>query len=343
MSSDVRFRLNQDWPTADLEHVGKCPLCDSTDRILAFDGVQDWSFNTAPGKWAYWDCLGCKSLYLDPRPSEESIGRAYHAYYTHAGENTSYLARFKVRLRHEYFSFLTGKSIAPRLNIPRPLSPIISLLRDMVLVPFGLRELAEMPGGRYVDVGCGQGSSVKLAAQMGWRATGIEIDPAAASVARASNLDVRLGTYELLTGFKGQVDYMQCSHVVEHVHNPRHLLSLLKAAIRPGGLIAISCPNSRSPVRAAFGKHWRGIEAPRHLAIPSRQILRDLLAGEGFQLSEALPEPKMTTEAESFRIRRGGLDLSRSDVRAGVRLHSTLRDAEPDFIRMICRRSQDNN
>ena len=338
MSSNKISVIEQDWPDADLERVETCPYCDSPDRTLAFDSVRDWSFHSAPGKWNYWNCSRCRSLFLDPRPTEQSIGRAYGIYYTHVQPGRSLPARLKNRLRNEYISLAVGKSIEPRLGLPRIFRKLVAALDNKIIVPFGLRELAGMPLGRYMDVGCGHGSSVLLVKQIGWDARGIEIDPEAVKAARASKLDVELGTYRALSEYPAAIDFLQCSHVVEHVHRPRELISLLQSSVSENGVIAISCPNSLSPVRSFFGKHWRGIEAPRHLAIPSRQILRDLFTSRGFLVSESLNESAATTEAESFRIQRQGLQMSKDDVRNGRILHARLDHAEPDFIRMICRR-----
>lgn len=330
--------IYEDWPTEDLDHINECPYCGSKSRTLAFDEVRDWSFNSTPGNWTYWDCSSCKSLYLDPRPSKQSIGRAYRSYYTHSEHSRSIVAQFKRRLRNEYISATIGKSIEPRFNLPPSIGCLVFLLRNKITLPFGLRELAEKSSGKYIDVGCGQGSFVEFAKQLGWNATGIEIDAEAVNIARQSNLDVRLGTYELLRDYKDQADYIYCSHVVEHVHDPQELLSLLVSALRPGGLLVISCPNAVSPVRFHFGKYWRGVEAPRHLAIPSRAGLLQLLKRQQLTIIQSSPEQRMSTEAESFRIVRRGLKISLLDKMNGQSLYRKLEHLEPDFIQLVCRR-----
>ncbi len=87
--------INQPWPHSELEYVDVCPYCGSPERKLAYKDVQDWSFYAAPGKWSYWDCKGCEALYLSPRPTEASIGKAYASYYTHASFETSLIQQLK--------------------------------------------------------------------------------------------------------------------------------------------------------------------------------------------------------------------------------------------------------
>ena len=72
-----------DWPTEDLEDLGLCPVCGESERSLLYDNLRDKIFFSSPGVWKMWRCRGCGFGYLDPRPSVESIGRAYAHYYTH--------------------------------------------------------------------------------------------------------------------------------------------------------------------------------------------------------------------------------------------------------------------
>ena len=50
------------WPEEDLEAVSECPCCGCSERSLAYSEVQDWAFHTAPGRWQYWSCGGCRAL-----------------------------------------------------------------------------------------------------------------------------------------------------------------------------------------------------------------------------------------------------------------------------------------
>src|SRR3990167_2087482 len=168
--------LAKKWSTEGLECVDACPYCGSHQRALAYRDVQDWSFGCAPGKWNYWDCLGCHSLFLDPRPTRSTIGLAYARYYTHSNtERVSFLSSTKARLRNECLSKVLNANVEPQLHLPRILNGLVALIGRRVVIPFGWLTLAELSKGRFIDVGCGAGLTVNLAQQLGWTAMGLEI------------------------------------------------------------------------------------------------------------------------------------------------------------------------
>src|SRR5947209_6047390 len=73
----------QSWPESGLEFLGRCPVCHSTKRKLLHGNLRDRVFFCAAGEWDMYQCAGCGSGYLDPRPSPATIGAAYSRYYTH--------------------------------------------------------------------------------------------------------------------------------------------------------------------------------------------------------------------------------------------------------------------
>ena len=177
------------WPTDGLEAVAHCPYCGGAERTLAHKGVEDWAFGCAPGQWNYWSCGRCQSLYLHPRPTAATIGRAYARYYTHAGaDGAGRLSGWKQRLRNEWWSHTLNTSIKPRLGLPRALGWTLAWLKPHIAEPFGLRQWAQAPKGLLIDVGCGNGEKLKLAAQLGWQTLGIEMDASAVHAAQAQGL-----------------------------------------------------------------------------------------------------------------------------------------------------------
>lgn len=336
--NNQRSEIDQPWPVIDLEQVDACPYCGSRERRLAYGDVQDWSFYCAPGKWHYWDCLNCQSLYLDPRPTRSSVGSAYAKYYTHSvAEPGSFLHALKARLRNECLSLRLGADIEPRLHLPKLMSGLIALVGKWVGEPFGLMTLANRPKGRFMDVGCGAGLAVAAARQLGWDAMGIEVDPVAVREAQRADLNILEGTYEQLTRYPHQFDCIMCTHVLEHVHDPRDLLVKLRMAIKPGGVLLLSMPNSLSALRRHFGANWRGLEAPRHLSIPSEPQLIQLLVDFGFSV-RSLADNKTETAADSYRIQRRGAAINRQDI-AKARKLNIAPLATPfgnDFIKLVC-------
>ncbi|SFF60724.1 hypothetical protein SAMN04488120_1127 [Fontimonas thermophila] len=70
------------WEAHELESVTRCPYCQSGQRRIAYAAIPD-RIGTTQGTWTYWECRDCRSLYVSPRPTPTTIGRAYAQYYTH--------------------------------------------------------------------------------------------------------------------------------------------------------------------------------------------------------------------------------------------------------------------
>ena len=334
--------LDQYWPPHELEAVCACPYCGCERRALAYQDVQDWSFGAAAGRWSYWRCGDCHALFLNPRPDAASIARAYGRYYTHSGApRQTFLAALKQRLRNEHWSQRFAAPVVPRLGLPRWTAPVFGLLKPWLAEPFGLRQLAELPRGVLMDVGCGNGDTVMRAGQLGWQALGIELDAAAVRAAQARGLNVIAGSYEALSAYEGQADCLICSHVIEHVHQPLELLRLLLAALKPQGVLLLSAPNAASHLCERYGGNWRGLEAPRHLAIPDATWLIGWLRSRGFDCRQ-LPSPDVVTVIESERIKRRSLNTTASDVRAGKKLARAIATPsmdKQDIVQLVCTRA----
>jgi 2-polyprenyl-3-methyl-5-hydroxy-6-metoxy-1,4-benzoquinol methylase len=333
--------LDRSWPAHGLEAVDRCPYCESPQRFLAHADVQDWSFYSAPGKWAYWSCARCESLYLDPRPTPSTLSDAYGTYYTHQASGARpIMQRLKARLTNESWSHSLRADIRPRLHIPAVLRWLIAPVTRRLGEPFVLAELTKLPTGRLMDVGCGNGAMLAVAASLGWRVAGLELDPAAVDAAQASGLNVLQGSYERLTEYGEEFDCIICSHVLEHVPSPKDLLTKLQAALKSGGTLLLALPNATSVMRTHFGDDWRGLEAPRHLSIPSMRQLQALLMQMGFRVSQR-EHTRLWTAAESLRLRRRGRHLTTADKRGGRRLARSIVPngrEQFDFIEFVCRK-----
>lgn len=329
-----------DWPSHDLQAVSTCPACGSLQREVLHEGVADWTFWSAPGRWRYQRCLGCDSAYLDPRPTPASIGRAYATYYTHEGPGSaSGLKSLKLRWKNERLSARWGRDLQPRLGLPAWLTGFAQRRGARMALPFGWEDIASLPPGRLMDVGCGSGATVALAAQLGWQAQGIEMDEAAVRSARAFGLQVEQGGYERLDAYAGAIDCLVCSHVIEHVFDPLDMIRLMWEALRPGGVLLLATPNVLSDLHRHFGGDWRGLEAPRHLVLFTEEQLRRLLLAQGFDVTSRSDEV-LETARDSARIRRRARRVAKEDRAEARRLARELPRSEHghDFIKLLARR-----
>lgn len=271
------FQNNELWPARELEDLTACPYCECSDVAVTHDDVKDWFYRTSAQNWTYAECARCHSLYLSQRPAANFLAKAYASYYTHNGGSDSWRESLKLRIRNECYSQWLSVNITPRLHIPHIFSPIFESAKSWIEQPFGLDVICSRPPGTLLDVGCGSGRIMHLAKQMGWDATGLEIDPDAVAAARLSGLNVIEGDYRALASLDQKYDMVMCSHVIEHVDRPRLLIDLLTASVGDGGVLAVAFPNAESLLRKHYRKFWRGFEAPRHLSIPAASWIKKVM------------------------------------------------------------------
>lgn len=275
------------WPDSELEQVKTCPVCGSGDRSLLHDDLVDNVFFVAPGRWTLFSCECCRGAYLDPRPTEASIGKAYAAYYTHestdssqvAFEDLGWLRRIRRRLANGYQNSQFGTQCKPESSWGKCAAFLFPKWRSEVEANF--RFLPKpMPGQRLLDIGCGNGAFLQIAKSAGWNVSGLELDERAAAIQRG--FDVRIGTIGLFAEESECFDAITLSHVIEHVHDPIKLIRDIYRLLKPNGVVYIQTPNIESDGARIFGRHWRGLEPPRHLFLFNLLGLTQALSKGGF-------------------------------------------------------------
>lgn len=292
LGENVQMRKSIDigtWPVDGLESVSRCPVCDNTQRSVLHAGLTDLVFRAAPGQWTLYQCAVCRSAYLDPRPTPDTISLAYTTYYTHDSEEHPTIRRIgRVRTwLHDalngYMNARYGLARKPATAVGRWLIPLIPTLRAAADVECRHLLPPQTGPGRLLDVGCGNGRFVQLAHEMGWHAEGIDFDEQAVATGHKRHLRVRHGGIELLVNAQETYDVITLSHVIEHVHDPKGLLQKLHELLKPGGTLWIETPNLDSLGHRRYGANWRGLEPPRHLVLFNQGSLRRVLRDTGFQ------------------------------------------------------------
>ena len=172
-----------------------CPICGCEERTMLFDGLMDRMFFVAPGEWTMWMCGACKAAYLDPRPSEDSIASAYEKYYTHgqdadsfSGQRAGFSASLKQRIRNGYLNNHFGYNLTPALALGAMGAWALGCFsaKKAQSAEAAVRHLPRVEGAgkALLDVGCGNGSFLKIAESIGYQAVGLEPDPKSATYAR---------------------------------------------------------------------------------------------------------------------------------------------------------------
>jgi SAM-dependent methyltransferase len=108
------------------------------------------------------------------------------------------------------------------------------------------RFLAEAgPPGRLLDVGCGPGFFLRLAAGAGWDATGLDPDPAAVRYATERlGVQARVGVLAGGAVPPASVDLVTLWNVLECVADPVSLLRQVARVLRPGGRVFARTQNT---------------------------------------------------------------------------------------------------
>ena len=285
-------RINEPWPERGLEEVGQCPVCDSEEKEMLHEGLRDRVFFCAPGKWTMYLCKSCHSAYLNPRPTDKTIYLAYEQYFTHQPlpdfNDLSVFGKLQRKLANGYrnWRFGTTDSPASRLGILAAIMmPGVRSNIDAVMRHLPKPQL----GQRLLDVGCGNGAFLLRARSAGWDVMGLDFDAKAADVAKQRGLDVKVGGVDSLKHVNDAFDIITLAHVIEHVHEPIHLLRDCLRLLKPGGCLWIETPNINAYGHMIYGENWLHLDPPRHLVLFNRESLHKALYKVGFRLVEDQP------------------------------------------------------
>lgn len=160
------------------------------------------------------------------------------------------------------------------------------------------RVLEMVKGGTLLDIGCSSGGFLRSLADGNWKLYGVEFSPPEAKRAEAtSGAQVFVGnvldasfpnsTFDVITGF----------HVLEHVYQPKAVVTKLWEWLKPGGILYLHVPNIKSLEASLFRSYWYGLELPRHLFHFSPASLHELFASFDFETIRFRTMPHTHIEA----------------------------------------------
>jgi SAM-dependent methyltransferase len=152
----------------------------------------------------YSRCRGCGSRSLSPMPESEELRKLY---------------------TKEYFS-----DTGPDQQGGHP--------RNHKWVLDNLPEAGE---GLFVDLGCGDGELLRLAAERGYDVLGVEVDQKSADAAELE-CGCPIRTFDDLPNYSEQASAVHLGDVLEHVADPESLIREAMVLLRPGGLLLVQGP-----------------------------------------------------------------------------------------------------
>ena len=130
--------------------------------------------------------------------------------------------------------------------------------------------------GRWLDVGCSNGSLVHAACNRGIDAEGIDISQVAIETGCKENLKLYCSTLEDFAG-AASYDTITMFDVLEHVLDPVRCLEAARDLLRPEGRLVLSVPNQASIFRRAMGRRWYFYIPEEHLHFFNPTNIRQLL------------------------------------------------------------------
>jgi SAM-dependent methyltransferase len=228
--------------------VDRCRFCDG-EPASEFE-VREMMFGFRDA-FAYARCERCSSLWLRDVP--EDLSRYYgHGYYSMAadpkGAEPSTAAALWAR------TLLWLQAVSAR-RAGKPGFPVyLRWFPDTVTLQ-----------SRIADIGSGEAGLASRLSRHGF-ANVWAFDPFIDADRDSGNAHYRK---RMLSDVDGQFDVILFSHSLEHVPDPVQALRTAAAHLREDGEIIVRIPVAGSYAHRQYGANWIGLDAPRHLSIPS--------------------------------------------------------------------------
>jgi SAM-dependent methyltransferase len=247
-------------PTVD----APCAVCGGAEAEPVW-ATPDRAFDV-PGLYTVVRCLGCGFLYQRPRVRDEHLAACYPDHYPRHQEPSPRVPFKGSAARRRAARHALASGLGYRAFRDARVSALTRLRARALLRRLRWSCPPWRGGGRYLDVGCGSGAALGVARELGWQVSGIEIDDAAAAMARRFSDEVYIGDILSAPFAAGRFDVVTAFHVLEHVPDPLAVARRMLDWLAPGGLLIVEVPNAGGLGASLFGRAWSGLELPRHLS-----------------------------------------------------------------------------
>jgi SAM-dependent methyltransferase len=130
--------------------------------------------------------------------------------------------------------------------------------------------------GRFLDIACGLGMTVKRFHDQGWYAEGNDIDQSVKRFHAELGITTRIGPIET-QNWEAPFDLIQIAYAIYFITDPKGYLERLKALLNPEGHLAIVISDHLAYTSQAG-------PAYTHTFIPTAESLEGLLARAGYRI-----------------------------------------------------------
>ncbi len=276
-------------PDFQLELV-PCPLCGGS-KWLQHRQLTDLLYKR-PGQFRVVRCCTCGHLFVNPRPTPQTILDFYPPDYSpHQAEATppgSLTAAKAEQTSSPPQASAHMKSSSPPSLLTRLLKAVPGakqlfywLLKnsDGVIIPPVSTNHA-VP--QALELGCGAGAFSAKLMELGWQVYAVE--PVAQAAAKARAKGIHVFESELQEGLFSPktFDAVFAWMVVEHLPDPVRVLKIVRGLLKTDGWLLFSVPNVACWEPYVFGRYWYSWQVPTHLHHFTPQTVRFLLKQSGF-------------------------------------------------------------
>ncbi len=269
-----------------------CLYCHEAELTEGFDEVEDFFFRNVGGQFNYRRCDQCGSLVLTNPLGSEVLHEAYSEYYTHGTPTSSSSDGLKGFLKKHYLQRRFGQNSG---LISQAFSSVYQGLATDFDTIDRIGRYAPSAPALILDYGCGDGEFLVQMRDFGHSVTGVDFDPVCVRSGAEKGISVCTPSEVPAEDWIEQFDFVSLAHVVEHVPDPATLLSKLTAWLKPGGTFFLETPNADAFGLEVFGKYWRGLEAPRHLSLPSLSGIIEAAEAAGLALQRQVVSQSLRT------------------------------------------------
>lgn len=195
-------------------------------------------------------CDNCGLVRLDPRLAESRIADLYQTDYFDGNHCIGYQNYERDRPLYE-------RTFAHRLKLIQRFKP----------------------QGKLLDIGCGPGYFLNVAATHGFDVFGLDLSSYAVEQCqprfpgRVQRGPLRPGQFP-----DGSFDVITMFDLFEHVYEPREFVSHLHTITKDEGIVVITTPNQRSLLARLSGRKWGSFKIPEHVFFYSPETLKRIVA-----------------------------------------------------------------
>lgn len=246
---------------SDSNALDECPACASKK----FKDLIQVNVQMHPAKicFQFQQCINCKLVLLNPRPSLDQLKSYY----------TDYYLPYRGAAAWGKYSALVQSS-QKQLDQRRA-----KLVHQYI--PLSKETLV-------LDIGCGKPSFLKTCHDLyGCPSLGIDFSDTGwkATPEAFKGVDLFVGQVKDLA-IDQRPSAITMWHYLEHDYAPLDTLTRLRSLAKAGTSLFIEVPNYDSESRRIFGEYWAGYHTPRHTFLFSPDNIGQLLQRAGWQISE---------------------------------------------------------